>query len=267
MSGTIRAPRLSIRIRWRIWLLSDSRAAREARRWLYHGHRVRCPCCGTQSRRYMADHLRRDARCRSCLSEERHRALRVFFESWRPDNRPLRLLHFAPEPCLRPWFQNLANLDYLTADVGRSDVDAVLDMTNLGVRDEAFDVIIASHVLEHVADDRAAMRELQRILRPGGTAMVMVPLDAARSHTFEDPAIATPAARAAAYWQADHVRLYGRDFEGRLRAAGFEVDLARPSLTMPAGEVRRLGLEADPAAYREYGIAPPDEIYVACRQE
>jgi SAM-dependent methyltransferase len=215
----------------------------------------------------MADHLRRDARCRACFSEERHRALRVFLDNWLGDNRPLRLLHFAPERSLRSWLDNRANVDYLTADIGRHDVSARLDMTDMGVRAEAFDVIVASHVLEHVADDRAAMRELWRVLRPGGTALIMVPLNASRSHTFEDPTITTPEARHAAFWQADHVRLYGRDFVDRLRAAGFEVDLVRPSLTMAAGEVRRLGLEADPAIYPQYGIAPPDEIYVACRPE
>ena len=260
-------PSPSIRIRWRIWLLSDSRAAVEARRWLYHGHRVRCPCCGTQSRRYMADHFRRDARCRGCFSEERHRALRVFLEDWLPDNRPLRLLHFAPEPSLRSWLEGVAGVDYVTADIRRSDANAVLDMTDLGVRAEAFDAIIASHVLEHVADDRAALHELRRILRPGGTAFVMVPIDASQQLTFEDPAIATPEARQAAYWQADHVRLYGRDFEDRLRAGGFDVTLIRPSLEMAADEVRRFGLAAHPAAYRRYRIAPPDEIYVARRTQ
>jgi SAM-dependent methyltransferase len=163
--------------------------------------------------------------------------------------------------------ENGADVVYLTADIGRPDVDARLDMTDMGVRAEAFDVIIASHVLEHVVDDRAAMRELWRILRPGGTALVMVPLDASRPLTFEDPAITTPEARDAAYWQADHVRLYGRDFEDRLRAAGFEVELVRPSLTFAPDEVRRLGLAADPAIYREYPAAPPDEIYVACRPQ
>jgi SAM-dependent methyltransferase len=215
----------------------------------------------------MADHLRRDARCRGCFSEERHRALRVFLDSWLREHRPLRLLHFAPEPALRSWLENLADVDYLTADIGRPDVSAVLDMTEMGVRAEAFDAIIASHVLEHVADDRAAMRELSRILRPGGTALVMVPLDASRPVTLEDAAITTPEARQAAYWQADHVRLFGRDFEDRLRAAGFEVELVRPSLTMAADDVRRLGLDVDPAVYRRYGIAPPDEIYVACRPD
>jgi SAM-dependent methyltransferase len=256
-----------MRIRWRIWLFSNSRAAVEARRWLYHGRRVRCPCCGTASRRYMADHLRRDARCRGCFSEERHRALRVFLEKWLRDNRPLRLLHFAPEPSLRSWLESFVGVDYVTADIGRPDVNAVVDMTDMGVRAEAFDAIIASHVLEHVADDRAALREVWRILRPGGTALVMVPLDASRSLTFEDPAITTPAARQAAYWQADHVRLYGRDFEDRLRAAGFDVTLVRPSLEMAADDVRRFGLAAHPAVYRRYRIAPPDEIYVACRPE
>jgi SAM-dependent methyltransferase len=212
----------------------------------------------------MADHLRRDARCRSCFSEERHRALRVFLDGWLPANRPLRLLHFAPEHSLRQ-LENLADVVYLTADIGREDVDTLLDMTDLGVRADAFDLIIASHVLEHVADDGAAMRELRRILRPGGTALVMVPLDTSRAVTFEDPAITGPEERHAAYWQSDHVRLYGRDFEARLRDAGFEVELVRPSLTMAADDVRRFGLAADPAIYRQYPAAPPDEIYVACR--
>lgn len=168
---------------------------------------------------------------------------------------------------MRSGLENSAGVDYLTADVRRSDVDARLDMTGLGVRPEVFDLVIASHVLEHVADDQAAMRELWRILRPGGAALVMVPLDASRPVTFEDPAITTPVTRQEAYWEADHVRLYGRDFEDRLRAAGFEVGLVRPSLMMAADEVRRLGLEADPEMYRRYAAAPPDEIYVARRPE
>ena len=102
----------------------------------------------------MADHFRRDARCRTCFSEERHRALRVFFDSWRTDELPLRLLHFAPEPSLRSWLANLANVDYFTADIARRDVSALLDMTELGIGDQALDVIVASHVLENVADDR-----------------------------------------------------------------------------------------------------------------
>jgi SAM-dependent methyltransferase len=189
----------------------------------------------------------------------------VFFDSWRSDERPLRLLHFAPEPSLRSWLANLLNVEYVTADIERRDVSVLLDMTELGIGDAAFDVIVASHVLEHVADDHAAMRELLRILRPGGTALVMVPRDASRPVTFEDPTITTPEARQAAYWQADHVRLYGCDFEERLRAAGFDVQLIRPSLTMSASDVRRFGLAADPVVYRKYGSPPPDEIYVARR--
>ena len=100
------------------------------------------------------------------------------------------------------------------------------------------------------------MRELLRILRPERDRLVMVPRDVSRPVTFEDPTITTPEARQAAYWQADHVRLYGCDFEDRLRAAGFEVELVRPSLTMSASDVRRFGLAADPDVYRKYGSPP-----------
>jgi SAM-dependent methyltransferase len=189
----------------------------------------------------------------------------VFFDSWRTDERRVRLLHFAPEPSLRSWLANAVNVNYVTADIAQRGVSTLLDMTALGVRDQAFDVVVASHVLEHVEDDHVAMCELLRILRPGGTALVMVPRDASLAVTFEDPTITTPEARQAAYRQADHVRLYGRDFEHRLRSAGFEVELVRPSLTMPGSDARRLGLEADPVIYRKYGSPPPDEIYVARR--
>jgi len=191
----------------------------------------------------------------------------VFFNSWRTDERPIRLLHFAPEPGVRSWLANLPGVDYVAADIAQPDVNVRLDMTGMGVRDEAFDVVVASHVLEHVADDHLAMRELWRVLRPDGTALVMVPRDVSRSVTFEDPTISTPEARQAAYWQADHVRLYGCDFEQRLRSAGFDVTLVRPSLTMAPGDARRLGLTADAAIYRQYKSAPPDEIFVAHRSE
>ncbi len=214
----------------------------------------------------MAHYNRRDALCRSCFSEERHRALRLFLQSWLPtDGAPIRVLHLAPEPVLRSWLEGHQGVHYVSADLSRPRVALRLDLEHIPCSDESFDVVIATHVLEHVHSDRGALAEIVRILRPGGSLIAMVPIDATREATFDDPSIVTPAAREAAYWQSDHVRLYGRDFASRVADSGFTVTLEQPSVQMTPEAVRRHGLSADPAVSSRYPIAPPDEIYVATR--
>ncbi len=88
--------------------------------------------------------------------------------------------------------------------------------------------MICSHVLEHVDDDAAAMRELARITAPGGWCLVMVPLDLTRETTYEEPTITSPEARRRAFWQPDHVRLYSTDIGDRLKAANFDVERIQP---------------------------------------
>jgi SAM-dependent methyltransferase len=216
----------------------------------------------------MASYNRRDAICSRCFSEERHRALRLYLDDLlRGLGRPLTILHFAPEYSMRQWLGKLPGITYLPVDFSpRSDINVRLDMTALGLWDGSVDLAIASHVLEHVPNDLAAVRELSRILRPGGFAVVMVPLDTSRQDTFEDPAIVTPQERAVAYWQFDHMRLYGRDFPKRLASCGLNVALIRPSERLDASAARRFGLSCDPAALIGRPIAPPDEIYIATKE-
>lgn len=115
-------------------------------------------------------------------------------------------------------------------------------LTDIRYPDESFDVILCSHVLEHVQDDRKAMREFHRVLKPDGWAILLVPITADK--TFEDPSIVDPQARLAAFGQEDHVRRYGPDYIDRLREAGFTVEVTRPAdLVAPDGIVR-MGLTA-----------------------
>jgi len=91
-------------------------------------------------------------------------------------------------------------------------------------------------------DDRKAMRELYRVLRPGGWAVVLVPIDFSRAESFEDPAIVAPADRERLFGQADHVRVYGRDFTTRLEEAGFTVRVEDYTRELGEAEARRYGL-------------------------
>jgi SAM-dependent methyltransferase len=211
------------------------------------GNQVICPVCGCRFRRFMDDWNRPNAICWRCGSHERHRALWLLFER-RPELLAAAhaLLHFSPEWGLRQRFKRAPQLRYVTADLYEPDVDLRLDITALALPDGSFDAVLCSHVLEHIPDDRAAMRELRRVTADGGWCVVMVPLDLGRTHTYEDPSIATPEERERAYWQHDHVRLYAADIAERLAAAGFAVERVAPAEAFGAELIERCRLlEAD----------------------
>ncbi len=212
----------------------------------HRGDAVQCPLCGHAFDAFQDAWNRPDAICWRCGSHERHRFQALLFER-RPDLLATTgaLLHFAPEYCLRRILSADAErrgARYVTTDLEPEGVDVQLDLTRLDLPDDAFDAAICSHVLEHIPDDAAAMRELRRVIRPGGWCLVMVPLDTGRERTYEDPAITTPEARQAAFLQHDHVRLYAPDIEGRLTAAGFAVEVLRPRAMLGDDAVRRARL-------------------------
>ena len=218
------------------------RVRRRALALALRGEGVECPCCGAHLRRFVEFNGRRGALCPACGSLERHRALWLLLrERWGGGSRPERVLHFAPEGALTRNLRELGFEQYLTADL-EADADLTLDICDTGLPGASFDGIICSHVLEHVSDDRRAMQELLRLLRPGGEVIVMVPLDPSRERTDEAPELTDPAERERRFGQDDHLRLYGRDFEARLVEAGFDVSAERA----PASEAerQRLGLRA-----------------------
>lgn len=221
---------------------------------LHRGSAVECPLCGGRYRRFDAAWNRPGAICWRCGSHERHRATWLYLRR-RPAllERAGSLLHFAPEWCLERRLRQVPALRYVTADLDPALGELVLDITSLDLADASFGAILCSHVLEHVDNDDAAMRELHRVLAPGGWALVMVPLDHSRATTYEDASIVAPEAREAAFWQSDHVRLYAPDVAERLRAAGF--DVARERLAV------ELGLELT----ARHGLLAGDDIFLCTR--
>ena len=160
-----------------------------ARQVAYLGTRYRCPVCGSPVRRWLDYAEHRGTRCPVCASRRRHRLAWWFLVDHQRlfDGSPLRVLHWAPELGWADRVRRLPGVRYLSGDVDPKKAMRELDLTSIDLPDESIDLTLCSHVLEHVPDDRAAMSELLRILRPGGHALVMVPLT--RAPTDEDPTI------------------------------------------------------------------------------
>ncbi len=198
-----------------------------------------CPICGYRGGAFAAfgSPRRPHAQCPRCGSVERHRFLWLFLERLTDllRHRP-RLLHCAAEPALVPRLRRQLGRGYVTVDKFDAAADHRADLAALPFPAASFDAAISSHVLEHIPDDRAAMRELARVLRPGGWAVVMVPYDPGTP--TNDMPDSTPAERLAINGHPYHYRTYGPDLAERLVEAGFEVTLHR-SRTLLTGHVRR----------------------------
>jgi SAM-dependent methyltransferase len=136
----------------------------------------------------------------------------------------VRLLHFAPEWCLLPIFKKAGNLDYITADINPNFADYQVDIMNIPFPDESFDFIICAHVLGHVPDEKKAIKELFRVLKLDGAALVLTIINPDHPHTFETDAADTPEKRLQYYSEPDLLRLHGADFDQRLMQGGFKVE-------------------------------------------
>ena len=166
--------------------------------------------------------------CPRCDAQDRERLMAIYLDrvfATLDRTRRYRLIEFAPADGLPRIFKRYPFIDYLSADFNRKDVDEHVDLTAMtGYPEQSVDVLLCSHVLEHVSDDRKAMREIRRVLRPGGFAILLVPLIVGVEETHEDPSLDTLELRWKYFGMGDHVRQYGkRDFLRRLEAAGLIV--------------------------------------------
>ncbi len=189
---------------------------------------LQCPLCGVSAKRFLPFGFagRRNSRCPGCGSLERHRFLWLYLtRCTNLLNARLRVLHTAPEPCLEERLRPLANLRYRSVDLFNPGADILADLAELPLPDGAFDAVLSCHTLEHVTRDRAAMRELARVLRPGGWAVIMAPFDPSIPDVLEDPAEDTPAKRMAAYGHPYHYRIYGQGLVTRLNEAGLQAEV------------------------------------------
>lgn len=212
----------------------------------YIGKGKECPLCGCRRRKFLPYGYvtqRENALCPNCLALERHRTLWLWLLRESDIGRGAmalpRLLHVAPEVALMRKFHKIyaaQPADYVTADLESPLADLHFDIQHIPLEDESFDVVICNHIMEHVEDDRLAMREILRIMRKGGWGVILSPVDLQRDKTFEDDTITDEAERTRIFGQYDHRRIYGRDYAERLREAGFEVYECDYANLIPAKE-------------------------------
>lgn len=214
-----------------------------------------CPVCNTPVRLYLpvlredgSGLFRRDVKCPVCASYERHRAYALMMKEKDIFHKKegIKILHFAPEQCFYQWFSKAENVDYYPVDLRPDPRNRdIVDITNIPYEDNMFDFIMCTHVLEHVEDDKKAMKELYRVLKKGGNALINVPINAAYEHSFENPEYNTPELRLKYYGNVDHVRWYGRDYADLLREAGFVVEESTPFLNVSEEFLKKNGVYAN----------------------
>jgi len=215
---------------------------------LADGRKFICPVCESKIRRFnmlddglvksLDDHCYQHSifagetfsvssySCPKCGSADRERLYALYLNQRlrsSPNNK-YHLLDIAPNAALQQRIRSFSTIDYRSCDMFRERVDDVIDIQDMRYESNRFDILICSHVLEHVEDDTRAMSELYRVLRPSGWGIVMVPIMLTIAHTLEDPDIKTEADRWKFYGQGDHLRLYAKeDFVAKLQSVGFKV--------------------------------------------
>lgn len=221
----------------------------------YIGNKVECPVCNSKYRKFLPygrnTSSRENALCPSCLSLERHRLMALYMK--RKTNfytANLKVLHVAPEYCFIDRFEQMKNLDYITADIESPLAKVKMDIHQIPFPENTFDVAICNHVMEHVDDYILAMSELHRVLKPGGWALIQSPQDMKYEVTYEDPTITDPKEREIHFLQNDHLRLFGRNYGRELEKGGFKVTEDRFVMDeLTKAEVQRYSLPGEEIVY------------------
>jgi len=134
-----------------------------------------------------------------------------------------KVLHFSPSRSLYRRLRKIKSIEYISTDFENEFLaDKKYDITNLDVDGDQFDFIICYHILEHIENDAQAMKELFRVLKPGGKAIIQTPFK--EGDVYENEAIKSPEDRKNHFHQEDHVRIYSVDgLKSRLEKTGFQV--------------------------------------------
>jgi SAM-dependent methyltransferase len=199
------------------------------------GSKYQCNICGYRTNIFESDDWYQYIGCKRCGSSVRQRLLWALIKE--KDFELIKnktVLHFAPDKCLVRPIKKKATVyhtaDFLAEGYVYKDIDIVADISNMPqIKPNTYDTLISCDVLEHVPDDKEALNEIFRVLKPGGICLLTVPQKDGLQDTYENSSITTPSEREKEFGQADHLRIYGLDFKERLKNAGFEVQVVDDS--------------------------------------
>tara|TARA_Y100001978_G_C23621977_1_gene398953 strand:+ start:86 stop:892 length:807 start_codon:yes stop_codon:yes gene_type:complete len=236
----------------------------------YFGKRFTCPYCGNTFRkmlpggstlpknaemRIIGGGRRNNCVCPRCYATDRDRLIYLYLNQHSDFlEKELKVLHVAPSGSLKAFIKRQSNISYqegIKYHEGfyyAKDI-AIIDITNLSFEDNSFDVIFCNHVLEHVIEDNVAMKELHRVLKPNGWAILQVPISAILEETFEDFSKTTEKEREEHFGQFDHVRIYGSDYKDRLADAGFKVDVIHPEKDWKSNNFEKYAINKEEKLY------------------
>ena len=233
----------------RPWLIQLSIWFRPLIKLYFKGDQFTDPIDGSSYRKFLSygyQNLRQNALCPGTLSLERHRLLWLYLDrktTFLTDS--IRVLHIAPEQVFYKKFKSFSHWDYTTTDLHSPLADVKADICALPFEDNSYDLILCNHVLEHIPNDLKAMKELYRVLKPRGTAILQVPLEEDRENTFEDDSITDQQERTRIFGQYDHVRVYGHDYYNRLQKAGFKATPVNYIKEVTEGDIKRFALPTE----------------------
>ncbi len=236
-----------------------------------HGDRYHCVFCGKSYSRFLRSGsnrsvfrrwnvsgagARKNARCAYCFSNDRARMLYLFFKNrTRIFDEATKILHVAPDYELATSLHASSNVTLFTGGlmVGglRPYRGTKFDVTFLPFGDERFDVVLCNHVMQYVPDDRKGFREMYRVLKPGGFAIIQVGLALDLAETYQVEGLEINRANTIKhYGHSDCVRLYGLDYVARIEEAGFKA------------EKHNLFTERWVPDPERQGLDPRDDVYV-----
>jgi SAM-dependent methyltransferase len=183
--------------------------------------------------------------CPHCSSIDRERHLRLFLDRLNIMERARggTVLHMSPEYRLRGYIEGHDLASYIRGDLTpTAEGVQQIDLQQIPYPDQKFDLVICNHMLEHVADAELALREIHRVLKPGGRAICQTPYSPRLTKTFEDPRLQTTDDRLFFYGQEDHVRLFGSDIEQYFATVGFVGRLVPHAEILPDLDPEQFGV-------------------------
>jgi SAM-dependent methyltransferase len=216
-------------------------------RQMYKGNDVHCVCCGSSFKKFAPFGTQKwpNRLCINCDSLERDRLLFLYLDNKTTlYKQQTSLLHIAPERIFFNKFKTVPGILYYPVDkfyLSYPKGTAYLDLLDNNIPDNTYDAIICNHVFQYIEEDHKAMKEVYRMLKPGGWAILQVPMDMNREKTYEDPTITDPKMREKVFGLNEHVRWYGRDYASRLEQAGFKVKEDDYVDTFSDKDIARLG--------------------------